>query len=298
MPRPANPALSAPNNLRGLALMSAAFFVYSGVDTIAKYLTQDFHPLQVVWVRQLGLLVPVLLILALRGPIILATQHRGLQMTRGALAGISAACFITAVSFVPLADAVAVTFVAPFMVTILGALVLREPVGPHRWAAVAVGFVGALVVIRPGFGVFHPAMLLVVVAAAAFAFRQIASRSLSASDPTVTTVAYTALVASALLTIPLPFVWTWPDAPWQVGLLVAVAVTAGLGEFLLIKALEIGHAAVLAPTHYTLLIWGSAYGWLVFGHWPDGWTWLGAAIIIAGGLYTLHRERRAAASHR
>jgi len=265
---------------------------------MARYLTATIHPLKIVWVRQLGLAVPVLLILAVRGPVILKTAHRPQQILRGVLAGLSATCFIVGVSYVPIADAAAVTFIAPFMVTLLGAVLLREFVGPHRWAAVAVGFVGALIVIRPGSDVFQPAMLLIVAAATAFAFRQIVSRALSSSDRTVTTVAYTALVSSGMLSLSLPFVWAWPQASWQVVLLCAVAVFAGVGEYLLIRALEIGQAAALAPAQYSLLIWGAGYGWFVFHQWPDQWTWIGASIIIASGLYSANRERLALRSSR
>ncbi len=169
--------------------MFAGMFLFSAVDTQAKFLTQSLHPIQIVWSRQLGLLIGVVILLALRGPVILRTGHPWLQVLRGALAAASATLFIVAVAFVPLADAVAVSFVAPFIVTVLGALVLHEPVGMRRWLAVAFGFLGAMIVIRPGLGVVHPAAMLVVVAAAMFALRQILSRVLSDTDRTMTTVA-------------------------------------------------------------------------------------------------------------
>lgn len=280
--------------MRGLLLMLLAFFIFAAVDTMAKFLTQTLHPIQVVWFRQFGLLVAVLFLLARNGVSILRTAHPKLQLTRGALAGCSAATFIFSVSFVPLADAIAITFVAPFLVTVLGALVLREPVGIHRWSAVLVGLAGTLIVIRPGFGAFHPAMLGVVAAAAFFAIRQIVSRALSSSDRTITTVAYTALTSSAVLTPPLLMVWQWPSTGQQIALLAGIAVLAGLGEFTLIKALEVGEAAAIAPTQYTMLLWGTLYGWLVFHQLPDLWTWIGALIIVGSGLYTLQRERLAA----
>nr|WP_309568129.1 DMT family transporter [Psychromarinibacter sediminicola] len=303
MPLPATPfppssAEVRAGNLRGLALMLLAFFLFSAVDAQAKYLTQTLHPLQVVWFRQLGLLVAVLGLLAAQGVSILRTAHPRLQLARGALAGLSAAAFIFGVSYVPLADAVAVAFIAPFMVTVLGALILREPVGFHRWAAVSLGFAGTLIVIRPGAGVVHPAILLVVLAASLFAARQIVSRYLAASDRTITTVAYTALTGSALLSLALPFVWQWPATGTELLLLAGTAILAGLGEFTLIKALEVGQAAVIAPMQYTMLLWGTFYGWLLFSQFPDGWTWVGAALIVASGLYTLHRERLAARRHR
>jgi S-adenosylmethionine uptake transporter len=273
--------------------MAAGMFLFSAVDTHAKFLTATFDPIQIVWVRQSGLLIGVLILLALRGFTVLRTDRPGLQIARGAIAAGSATLFIIAVRFVPLADAVAVTFVAPFMVTVLGALVLREPVGLRRWTAVFIGFLGAMIVIRPGLGVVHPAMMLVLVAASLFALRQVLSRVLSSSDRTATTVAYTALTGSLLLTLPLPFVWRWPETTMEVGLLVSMAVLAAFAELLVIRALEVAQAVIVAPVHYSILIWGTMYGYLVFGQLPDLWTWVGAMIIVATGVYTLNRERLA-----
>ena len=282
----------------GIAYMAGGMFLFSAVDTQAKFLTDTLHPIQIVWSRQLGLLIGVFILLALRGVAVLRTQYPGLQIARGALAASSATLFIVAVSFVPLADAVAVSFVAPFIVTVLGALVLREPVGVRRWTAVSIGFLGAMIVIRPGLGVIHPAVMLVLLAATLFALRQILSRVLSNSDRTATTVAYTALVGSLLLTVPLPFFWQWPTTNLEVALLVSIGVLAALAELLVIKALEVAQAVVVAPVHYTLLIWSTMYGYLVFAQLPDLWTWIGALIIVATGFYTLQRERVVARSQR
>ncbi|MDJ0824501.1 MAG: DMT family transporter [Rhodobacter sp.] len=279
--------------MAGLAYMALGMFLFSAVDTQGKFLTASLHPVQIVWCRQLGLLLAVVILLAVRGWSILKTAHPKLQIARGAVAAGSATTFIMAVSFVPLADAVAVSFVAPFIVTVLGALILREHVGLRRWTAVVIGFLATLIVIRPGFGVLHPAIFLVIVAATLFAFRQIISRWLSGSDRTVTTVAYTALVSMALLTVPLPFVWQWPATGLEYALLACMALLAGCAEFLVIKALEVAQAVVVAPVQYTLLIWSTFYGWLIFADLPDLWTWTGALIIVATGLYTLHRERLA-----
>jgi len=278
--------------------MAARMFLFATVDTQGKFLTETLHPIQIVWSRQLGLLIGVLVLLAVRGASILRTKRPGLQIVRGGLAASSATLFIAAVSFVPLADAVAVSFVAPFIVTVLGALVLREPVGLRRWSAVIIGFLGTVIVIRPGLGVIHPAVMLVVVAATLFALRQILSRVLSGSDRTVTTVAYTALVGSLLLSMPLPFVWQWPTTTLEVALLANIAILAALAELMVIKALEVAQAVVVAPVQYTLLIWGTMYGYLVFGQLPDIWTWIGALIIVATGFYTLHRERIVARQRR
>lgn len=291
-PRPAPGQRRSESGL-GIAYMAGGMFLFSAVDTHAKFLTASFHPIQIVWTRQSGLLIGVLILLAFRGLPVLRTAYPGLQFVRGAIAVCSATLFIIAVRFVPLADAVAVSFVAPFIVTVLGALVLREPVGIRRWTAVAIGFVGAMIVIRPGMGVIHPAVMLVVVAAALFALRQVLSRIIAGSDATATTVAYTALVGSLLLSLPLPFIWRWPDTGLEIGLFISMAALAAVAELLVIKALEVAQAVVVAPVHYTLLVWGTMYGYLVFAQLPDLWTWVGAAIIVATGFYTLQRERMA-----
>lgn len=274
--------------------MAAGMFLFSGVDTIAKVLTTSLDPIQIAWSRQLGLSLGIVVLIALRGPGILRSHHPWLQISRGALAALSAAIFIFAISYVPLADAVAITFVAPFMVTALGALLLGETVGARRWTAIGIGFLGTLVVIRPGMGIVHPAAGLIILAAFCFALRQILSRKLSGSDPTVTTIAYTGLTASLLLSLPLPFVWRMPETGTELALIAAIALIAAAAEILVIRALELAQAVVLAPVHYSLLIWATFYGWMVFDQLPDLWTWLGAALIMATGLYTLHRERLAA----
>ena len=277
-------------NLAGILYFASAMFLFSAVDTTAKLLTESFHPIQVAWSRQIGLLFGILILLVLKGTVILNTAHPWLQIGRGLLAGTSALLFIIAISVVPIADAVAVSFIAPFFVTILGALVLGEHVGLRRWTAIAVGFVACLIIIRPGLGVFHPAIILVVIAAIVYACRQILSRILSGSDSIITTVSYTGLTASVFLSLPLPFVWRTPAWGSEIWLLLTLTVLAALAEIMIIKALELSQVVVLAPIHYTLLIWATIYGWFVFGQLPDEWTWFGASIIFLTGIYMVRRE--------
>ncbi len=299
MTHPTAPVISAPPPGRnqamiGIGLMALGFLCYSVSDAMAKLLTRHLDPLQIVWMRQLGLLVVALSLLARRGLPILKTQRLGLQMTRGFAAALSSAAFITAVAYVPLADAVAVSFVAPFAVTVLGALILGEVVGIRRWTAVTIGFLGMLIVVRPGLGVFHPAMLLVVVAAMLFALRQILSRLLGPTESTVTTICYTSLGSTLLLTVPMLIVWRTPQGWAELLPVLALAGFAGAGEVLIIRALELTAAVILAPLQYTLIIWSTFFGWLFFAQLPDHWTLIGAAIIMASGAYTVHRERLAA----
>ncbi len=271
--------------------MAVGMFLLAAVDTQAKFLTDSLHPIQIVWFRQFGLLLGVLPLLFWHGRSILRTSRPVLQVARGVCAVGSSTLFIFAIAHVPLADAVAVTFVAPFLVTIMAALALREPVGIRRWSAVAIGFLGTLIVIRPGMGVVHPAAALVILAAVLFAVRQIIGRTVSGTDRTVTTVAYTALVSTSLVTLPLPFVWKWPASGTELLILCCIALMGAAAEFCVIKSLELAEAVAVAPLHYTLLVWGAIWGYLVFADLPDAWTWTGAVIILATGFYTLHRER-------
>lgn len=289
-PAPSRP----PDNLRGILFMAAGFFAFGATDATAKLLTSDFHPFQIVWFRQLGLFVGVLAMLSIRGVHLLRTPHPVLQIARGATATASACLFIFALRFVPLADATAVTFIAPFIVTILGALLLREPVGIRRWLAVAAGFVGVLIVIRPGMGVFHPAIGFVLLAAVMFSTRQLLSRMVSGDDTVATTVAYTSITSTVLISLPLAFVWTTPQTAWLWLAALGMTFFAAIGEMLIIRALDVAQAVVVTPIHYSLIIWSTIYGFVIFGDLPDSWTFVGCAIIVASGLYTLNRERIAA----
>ena len=270
--------------------MALGFFSFSACDAIAKLLTETFHPFQIVWLRMLGLFIGVCVLILISGVKVLRTPKPKLQVLRGVVAVGSATCFVIAVGYVPLADAVAVTFVAPFIVTVLGALVLKEPVGIRRWLAVVAGFIGMLIVIRPGLGLFHPAILLVVVAAVFFAIRQLLSRWLSGVDAITTTVAYTAIVAFGLTSLTLPFIWVTPVGGKMLLLIFAMAILSAIGEVLIIRALDIAQSVVLAPVHYTLIIWSTFYGYVIFSDLPDRWTLVGCSIIVVSGLYTSYRE--------
>ena len=289
-PSPQLSGLRKNNSIAGIALMALGFFSFAASDALAKLLTADFHPLQIVWMRMLVLFAGVCVLILIKGRHILVTAKPSLQVMRGTVAVGSAACFIYAVKYVPLADAVAVTFIAPFLVTVFGALILKESVGIRRWLAVAAGFLGMLIVIRPGMGVFSPAILLVVVAALFFAIRQLLSRWLSGVDPVITTVAYTSIVAVTLTGLIMPFVWKTPDSTRLLWTIFGMATFAAIGETLIIRALDIAQSVVLAPIHYTMIIWSTFYGFILFNELPDHWTLLGCIVIVVSGLYTSYRE--------
>jgi len=272
--------------------MLGAMFLFAAGDMFAKLLTDSFHPVQIIWFRQSGLLVGVLVLLLLKGPQVLRSAQPALQITRGVLVVCSSLLFVFAVRYVALADAVAASFVAPFFVIMLGAILLKEKVGMRRWSAVVVGFIGALIIVRPGMGAIHPAVMLVVLAAALFSTRQVIGRLLADTDKTMTTITYTALTASLVISLALPFFWQLPASLWPWSVLLAMATVAGIAEICAIKALGVANAAVTAPIHYTIIIWATVYGYLVFDELPDYWTLLGTTIIVAAGIYALQRSKQ------
>lgn len=277
------------SNTLGIVLAGTSFAFFALADAIAKLMADTYHPVQVAGLRQLGLLAGVLLWIAIKGTKDLRTQQPKLQIFRGLCASLSAVLFVFALRYVPLADATTIAFVAPFFVTILGSLFLNEPIGPRRWFAVGAGFTGTLIVMRPGFEGFHPAYLLVLVAALLFATRQLISRNLSTTESTVSTVAFTAGVSAVVLGIGQIFVWK-PIASEHILLFVIYGILAAVGELLVIKALEIALAVAVAPMQYTMIIWTSILGYLIFGQTPDTLTLIGTTIIIVSGLFTIWRE--------
>lgn len=278
--------LARANMWRGILLMSFAFLLYSMSDLFAKMLSAEFHPVQIGWTRQLGLLTGVIFLLFQRGLSVFQTKRPGLQITRGVIASTSPVLFTMAVAQISLADAVAVSFVAPFLVVIFGAIMLKEHISRKQFFGILGAFIGTLIIVRPGLGVFQFGTLFVLLAATAFALRQVISRMVAGVDRTSTTVAYAGTVSVLILSCIVPFFWKTPENFQHYGLFFLLALTAGFGEFFIIRALDITLAVILAPLQYTMIIWGILWGWLVFADLPDGWTLIGTLIIVLSGILT------------
>ncbi len=276
--------------LRGILLMCAAVLSFVLMNTIVKHLSETVPVPMIIWGRYVFHCALVLLIFPRRIPTLLHSRRKGLQVLRSALVLMATLCMFTAVSLMPLADVVSITFVAPLIVTGLSVLVLSETVGHRRWLAVAAGFVGVLIVIRPGAGVFQWAAVLALGQAVFYACYQILTRLASRDADPLNALFYTALVGALATSLAAPFFWA-PLEPVGWGLLVLAGVFGGVGHFAVIKAYEGADASVIAPFAYTELIWAVLLGLVVFGDLPDGWTFLGAGIIATSGLYVLHRER-------
>jgi drug/metabolite transporter (DMT)-like permease len=279
--------------LIGIGLMASTVFCFVLMDTMAKYLMRDYPVPQVVWGRYAFHLAAMVVVLAPRRKLSLRTNRLGLQLFRSMVLLLATVLFFTGLSYLPLADASALIYVSPLLVTALSVPILREHVGPRRWVAVIVGFVGVLVIVRPGAGVMHPATFLVLGTALCFAAYQISTRALSATEKTLTTLFYTALLGAVGTTLALPFFWT-PPSPAAWALMAGTGLMGAFGHFLLIKAHERAPVSVLAPYVYTQLIWATIFGYLVFADFPDAWTIVGAGIITGAGLFVFYRESRLA----
>lgn len=274
----------------GLVLLAVALF--SAMDALSKTLAATYDPIEVVWGRYLVILL-MLLPGVLRAPSrLLRTVHPLLQGLRGLAILGSALFFIAGLAQLPMADATAIAFISPLLVTALSIPFLGERVGPRRWSAVAAGFIGVLVVIRPGSGAVDRAAVLPLLSAACWAVSLVITRRMRSDDAPLTTLFYSTTTGFLASSLALPLVWRPIDLKAWVMMALMGALSAG-GQYLLIRALIRSAASLLAPFTYSQMLWSTLLGFFIFGNVPALWTWLGAAIIIASGIYTAHRERLA-----
>lgn len=294
----ASPNFPVPAPARGLLYFIAAILGFGLMDATAKYLGQTYPVIQIVWARYVFHLVLALLFMSrARFAEIRASKRLPLQILRSLLLLAATGTYYTALRFMPLAEVTAIYFVAPMILTGLSAVMLKERVGLRRWSAVSVGFVGVVIIARPGGEVFHWGALLVMAAALCFTLYEITTRMLSGQDAPFTTLFYTALVGAPVLSAGIPFFWVAPSLfAWT--MLVGLGALGFLTHLLLIKALDRAPASSLAPYGYVELIWAVLLGYVIFGDFPDQWTILGAAVVVGSGLYIFYRERRVEAPER
>lgn len=282
--------------LKGIALYIAAMAIVPLMDGIAKHLSNEMSVLQVSWARyfaHFAILLPLVLIK--HKPAKLLPQQPFLQVVRGGLLVVATFCFFWAISLMPLADALAIVFVSPLVVTALSPWLLGETVGMRRWIAVIVGFLGACIIIRPGPEMLGSGAPFALAAGICYALYLISTRHLAGSAPPTVTLLYTALVGAVVLSIAVPFAWTTPNLE-QIALMAGLGLIAAVGHFLVIKAFDSAPASLLAPYGYSEIVMATAVGYLIFGDFPDSWTWVGIVIVIASGVYVSIRERRVKAS--
>ena len=270
--------------------MCAAVFCFVIMNTFVKALAPDYPVQQIIWARYFFHFLLILLLFPRRIPTLLVSRRKGLQILRSVLVLLATLCMYVSLRYLPLAEAVSITFIAPLLVTGLSVVALRERVGARRWAAVIVGFAGVLVIIRPGFGTAHWATALPVLMACFYAAYQIVTRFVRGAADPLNSLFYAALVGVVVTSAVTPFFWVWPG-PVAWAMMIGIGLFGGLGHFAMIRAYEAAPAATVAPFAYTELVWAIAVGIVLFADYPDIWMLTGAAIVVASGLYVLHRER-------
>jgi len=285
-PAPSSPTLA-------ILLIIATGTVLAGMDASAKYLALELPIVVVLWGRYFFHTVLTFAVYTGRTRSLgfLKARRPGLQFLRAASLFGATVCIYVAITRMQLADATSIQFLAPVLVTAFSGLVLGERVGPRRWMAVVFGFIGVLLVARPGSGVLGWSALLPLTAAAGLAVYMIMTRIIHTLDHPAATTFYTTAVGTVLLSLLVPFYWH-DLTLFQWALMMAMGAAGSLGHFLLIRAFYLAEASMLAPFTYAQVVAAIIWGFVLFGDVPSGWTLAGAAIVIASGLYVWARETK------
>jgi len=283
------------NVLRGALLMAAAAVCYAILHGSVRYVSAEIHPFEVTFFRNLFGFFVLLPWFVMHGLQPLRTQHFGLHVLRATSNVVAMLMFFLALSMTPLAQVQALGFTAPLFTTVLAIFILGERVRLRRWTALMAGFVGAVIIVRPGVQPMDTGSLLTIASAAVWGFTLIIIKVLSRTDSAVTITAYMVLLMSPLSLVPALFYWTWPDpAAWF--WLVVCGISGTAAQLLMAQSFRVADATVVLPFDFTKIVWGALIGYLVFGEVVDAWTWIGAAVIFAGVTYITYRERKLSAS--
>lgn len=278
--------------LTGILLMLAAMLIIPFLDVAAKFLGQQNMPvMESVWARFFfGTLLNLPFVLRNRPLRELKTDIPAMHAVRAALVIASTALFFLAMYYLPIADTLAIFFVQPLVVTLLSPVILKEQVGPRRFIAVVIGFIGTLIIIRPGFQLINEGVVLALLSGTTSALYIILTRRISGRAEPIVTMFHTNVAGAIITTLMVGFSWVTPT-PEQWGLLLAIAFVAFIGHYLVIAAYHYAEASLLAPMAYAEMIMAVVCGWWFFGDLPDRWTFTGVGILIASAVYISYRER-------
>lgn len=290
--------MPATQAVRGAMLAALAMCLFSVQDAFVKAMSEDYSVVTILFFRSLGL-VPVATYLVWRqgGLSGFRTRRLGLQALRGLFLFLMFLGYYLALTRLPLATAAALVFSAPLMTTLLSVPILKERIGLHRIGAVLVGFLGVLIMIRPGGGAFEWAALLCLGASFCYSISMVLTRHLGATESLTSLVFYPNLAYLLGSIFLLPANWT-PVPPLHMALLVGFGVCVIVPHLAITQAYRIAPPPFLAPLDYTILVWALLWGWLLWKEWPSAATLLGACIVVLAGLYVIYREARAGRAER
>ncbi len=278
--------------LRSILAILFSVACFSVLNAISKTLTQHYPVVQVIWARYVFAFVFMMALFLPRSGLALFRWHNvGSQVVRGLLLFFSSFLYFHGIVYLPLATAASISLTSPLIVTALSARFLGEPVGVRRWIAVCLGFIGAVIVVRPGHANFEWHSLLIVASTLCSAFYQLFSRRYGQAERPDASATMATIVGTVVALPMLPFQWQTPAFGWDWVLFVAIGICAGVGHYFLTIAYSQAPAATVAPFNYVQLIGAAILGYLVFDNIPDFWTWVGAAVIVCSGLYLGHAER-------
>lgn len=280
------------NVTAGIGWMLATTFFFVLMDTAGKYLLQSYPIMQVVWCRFLFHFLLMLVIALFWFRDTFRANRPWAQLGRSSLLAIMTALYYVGLATTDLATAMTIIFMSPIFVTVLSVPLLGEAAGPRRIAGVLVGFLGALIVVRPGVAEMSVGMLCLLASAVFNALFQMATRHLRNSDTAMTTSLYTPLAGAVGLSVVGPLEWQAPDANGWI-LMAVFGFIGGIAQLCLIRAFNVAPAAVVAPFSYATIVWATLFGLLIFGELPSIWTMVGATLIIGSGLYIYHYETAA-----
>ncbi|MGO1081308.1 DMT family transporter [Inquilinus sp. CA228] len=279
---------------QGIALYTGGIFLLCIMDAMIKWLSADYPIAQIVFFRaSIGLIPTLVMLYRPPGLKALRTRRVGVHLMRGLVGVVGTFGFFWAFAVMPLADAYAIGFAAPMFITAMSVPILGERVGLKRWLAVLVGFAGVMIMIRPGGegSSFGSGGAIALLATAAYALSMVLMRLYSRTETNASMIFYATIVIVAVAGVQMPFVWvtpTWKDA----GLLAVLGLLGGIGAIMMAQAYRVATPSIVVPFEYTGMIWGVGLGFMLWGDVPDLWIWVGSAVVVASGLYILHRETR------
>jgi drug/metabolite transporter (DMT)-like permease len=277
---------------RGITLMVVASALITLNDAIAKWLTATYPVGQILCLRGVFFMVPVLFLVWRGGGLKALRVHSiGGQAVRAGLFVLASAFFVTSVGLMPLSTVIALTFASPLIITALAPSMLGERVGWRRWTAVLVGFSGVLLIVRPFQEGWQWVALLPIAGAAAGSLRDIATRRITAHESSASILFYAALTVIVLGLGTAPFGWVKLSA-FDLTLLAVQGFAMGVAHYMMVESFRLSEAALVAPFKYSGFLWALVYGATIWGEYPDAMTLAGAGVILASGLYILHRELR------